>query len=106
MAIPFVVGAGRFGHQILKTLYKGQKWVGKKSALAAKDLAAKGHHGTSKFITGKGVKDKTGKFVKTRFAVGKKATELRPWAQSVVGKEGFIAKVGGGAKRLKNLEVL
>ena len=60
MAIPFVVGAGRFGHQILKTLYKGQKWVGKKTAIGA-DLAAKksaeyagkkGHAKTSQFITG------------------------------------------------------
>ena len=79
MAIPFVVGAGRFGHQILKTLYKGQKWVGKKSALVAKDLAAKGHHGTSKFITGtsqktsKGItwaKKKAKKYPKTTAALG------------------------------------
>ena len=68
MAIPFAVAAGTFGKQILKHLYTGQKWVGKKSALAAKELAAKGHHGTSKFITG--TSQKTSKVIKWS---GKKA---------------------------------
>ena len=80
MAIPFVVGAGRFGHQILKTLYKGQKWVGKKSALAAKDLAAKGHHGTSKFITG--TSQKTSKGITW---VGKKAKKYPKTAAAIGG---------------------
>ena len=79
MAIPFVVGAGRFGHQILKTLYKGQKWVGKKSALAAETAAKKGYPGTSKFITGtsqktsqgvKWAKRKAKKYPKTAAAIG------------------------------------
>ena len=79
MAIPFAVAAGQFGRQILKHLYKGQKWVGKKSALAAKDLAAKGHHGTSKFVSGtsqktsqgiKWAKRKAKKYPKTTAALG------------------------------------
>jgi len=79
MAIPFAVAAGHFGRQILKHLGKGQKWVGKKSALAAKELAAKGHHGTSKFITGtsqrtsqgiKWAKKKAKKYPKTAAAIG------------------------------------
>ena len=79
MAIPFVVGAGRFGHQILKTLYKGQKWVGKKTAIGADLAAKKGWHGTSKFMTGtsqktsKGIKwakTKAKKYPKTAAALG------------------------------------
>ena len=75
MAIPFAVAAGHFGRQILKHLGKGQKWVGKKSALAAKELAAKGHHGTSKFITGTSQKTSKGikwakKYPKTTAALG------------------------------------
>ena len=52
------------------------------------------------FVTGKGIKDKTGKFVKTSFSGGK---ELRPWAQSIVGKTGLISKVGGGSRKTKKL---
>ena len=79
MAIPFVVGAGRFGHQILKTLYKGQKWVGKKTAIGADLAAKKGWHGTSKFMTGtsqktsqgiKWAKKKAKKYPKTAAAIG------------------------------------
>ena len=79
MAIPFVVGAGRFGHQILKTLYKGQKWVGKKTAIGADLAAKKGWHGTSKFMTGtsqktsqgiKWAKKKAKKYPKTASAIG------------------------------------
>ena len=79
MTIPFVVSAGKFGHQILKHLYKGQKWVGKKSALAADLSDKKGWHGTSKFITGtsqktsKGIKwagKKAKKYPKTTAALG------------------------------------
>ena len=79
MAIPFVVGAGRFGHQILKHLYKGQKWVGKKTALGADLAAKKGWHGTSKFMTGtsqktsqgiKWAKKKAKKYPKTASAIG------------------------------------
>ena len=79
MAIPFVVGAGRFGHQILKTLYKGQKWVGKKTAIGADLAAKKGWHGTSKFMTGTSQKTSQGitwvgkkakKYPKTTAAIG------------------------------------
>ena len=89
MALPLAAGAAR----LLWTMTRG----------ALRQTKHLSPFKSKKFITGKGVKDKTGKFVKTRFAVGKKATELRPWAQSVVGKEGFIAKVGGGAKKTKKL---
>jgi len=43
----------------------------------------------------------TGKTIKGPSFVGGK--ELRPWAQSIVGKEGVIAKFGGGAKKTKKL---
>ena len=79
MAIPFAVAAGTFGRQILKHLYKGQKWVGKKSALAADLAAKKGYTGTSKFITGTSQKTSKGitwagkkakKYPKTAAALG------------------------------------
>ena len=43
----------------------------------------------------------TGKTIKGPSYVGGK--ELRPWAQSIVGKEGLISKVGGGARKTKKL---
>ena len=46
-----VAAAGTVGLRILKTLYKGKKWIGKGSKKAA-DFAGKHHPGTSKFITG------------------------------------------------------
>ncbi len=79
MAIPFAVAAGTFGRQILKKLYTGQKWVGKKTALGADFAAKKGYHGTSKFITGtsqrtsqgiKWAKKKAKKYPKTAAAIG------------------------------------
>ena len=79
MAIPFAVAAGHFGRQILKHLGKGQKWVGKKTALGADIAAKKGWHGTSKFITGtsqmtsQGIKwagKKAKKYPKTTAAIG------------------------------------
>ena len=79
MAIPFAVAAGTFGRQILKKLYTGQKWVGKKTALGADIAAKKGYHGTSKFITGtsqrtsqgiKWAKKKAKKYPKTAAAIG------------------------------------
>ena len=79
MAIPFAVAAGTFGRQILKKMYTGQKWVGKKTALGADIAAKKGYHGTSKFITGtsqrtsqgiKWAKKKAKKYPKTAAAIG------------------------------------
>ena len=79
MAIPFAVAAGHFGRQILKHLGKGQKWVGKKTALGADIAAKKGYHGTSKFITGTSQKTSQGikwagkkakKYPKTTAAIG------------------------------------
>jgi len=79
MAIPFAVAAGQFGRQILKHLGKGQKWVGKKTAIGADLAAKKGWHGTSKFITGTSQKTSQGikwagkkakKYPKTTAALG------------------------------------
>ena len=79
MAIPFAVAAGTFGRQILKKMYTGQKWVGKKTALGADIAAKKGYHGTSKFITGTSQKTSQGiecaknsakKYPKTAAAIG------------------------------------
>ena len=79
MAIPFAVAAGHFGRQILKHLGKGQKWVGKKTALGADIAAKKGWHGTSKFMTGTSQKTSQGikwagkkakKYPKTTAAIG------------------------------------
>ena len=80
MAIPFAVAAGTFGKQILKHLYTGQKWVGKKSALAADLAAKKGFHGTSKFITG--TSQKTSKGITW---VGKKAKKYPKTAAGIGG---------------------
>ena len=46
-----VAAAGTVGLRILKTLYKGKKWIGRGSKKAS-EFAAKHHPGTSKFITG------------------------------------------------------
>ena len=46
-----VAAAGTVGLRILRTLYKGKKWLGKGSKKAAA-FAGKHHVGTSKFITG------------------------------------------------------
>ena len=79
MAIPFAVAAGHFGRQILKHLGKGQKWIGKKTAIGADLAAKKGWHGTSKFVTGtsqktsqgiKWAKRKAKKYPKTTAALG------------------------------------
>ena len=80
MTIPFVVSAGKFGHQILKHLYKGQKWVGKKTALGADLAAKKGHPGLSKFITG--TSQKTSKGI---MWVGKKAKKYPKTAAGIGG---------------------
>ena len=79
MAIPFAAAAGTFGKQILKHLYTGQKWVGKKAAKAATYAGEKGYPGTSKFITGtskrtsegiKWAKKKAKKYPKTAAGIG------------------------------------
>ena len=46
-----VAAAGTIGLRILKTLYKGKKWIGR-GYKKASEFAAKHHPGTSKFITG------------------------------------------------------
>ena len=46
-----VAAAGSVGLRILKTLYKGKKWIGRGSKKTA-EFAGKHHAGTSKFITG------------------------------------------------------
>ena len=46
-----VAAAGTIGLRILKTLYKGKKWIGRGSKTAS-GFAAKHHAGTSKFIKG------------------------------------------------------
>jgi len=73
-----VAAAGTIGLRILKTLYKGKKWIGRGSKTAS-GFAAKHHAGTSKFITGtsqkvhKGTKyvaRKIKKYPKTSAALG------------------------------------
>ena len=86
MALPFAAGAARLISMMTKGALRQTKHLS--------PFKSKLHH------SGKGVADKTGKFKKTRFSTGK---ELRPWAQSIVGKEGVIAKFGGGAKKTKKL---
>ena len=46
-----IAAAGTVGLRILKTLYKGKKWIGRGSKKTA-EFAAKHHAGTSKAITG------------------------------------------------------
>ena len=73
-----IAAAGSVGLRILKTLYKGKKWIGRGSKKAA-EFAGKHHAGTSKFITGasqkthKGVRlaqRKIKKHPKTSAAIG------------------------------------
>ena len=79
MAIPFAVSAGIFGKQILKKLYTGQKWVGKKTALGADFAGKKGFTKTSQAITGASQKTSQGidwakksakKYPRTASAIG------------------------------------
>ena len=79
MAIPFAIAAGRFGQQILKHLYTGQKWVGRKSKKLATYAGKQGYTDTSKFITGtskrtsesiKWAKKKAKKYPKTAAGIG------------------------------------
>ena len=86
MALPLAAGAAR----LLSTMTRGALRQTKRLS----PWKSKLHH------SGKGLADKTGKFKKTSFGTGK---ELRPWAQSIVGKEGIIAKFGGGAKKTKKI---
>ena len=46
-----VAAAGTVGLRILKSLYKGKKWIGRGSKKAS-EFSAKHHAGTSKAITG------------------------------------------------------
>ena len=46
-----VAAAGTIGLRIIRTLYKGKKWIGRGSKKAS-EFAAKHHPPTSKFITG------------------------------------------------------
>ena len=88
MALPLAAGAAR----LLWTMTRGALRQTKRLS----PWKSKLHH------SGKGLADKTGKFKKTSFGTGK---ELRPWAQSIVGKEGAIAKTGKffGAKDTKKI---
>ena len=73
-----VAAAGTVGLRILRSLYKGKKWIGRGSKKTA-EIAAKHHAGTSKFITGssqkvhqgtKYVARKIKKYPKTASAIG------------------------------------
>ena len=54
-----IAAAGTVGLRILKSLYKGKKWIGRGSKKAS-EFAAKHHPGASKFITGTSQKVHTG----------------------------------------------
>ena len=73
-----VAAAGTVGLRILKSLYKGKKWIGRGSKKAS-EFAAKHHAGTSKAITGASQKVHKGttyvarkikKYPKTASAIG------------------------------------
>ena len=73
-----IAAAGTVGLRILKSLYKGKKWIGRGSKKAS-EFAAKHHPGASKFITGTSQKVHTGtkyvarkikKYPKTASAIG------------------------------------
>ena len=74
---------GKVGHEILKHLYTGKKWVGAKSKVAAEFAAKKGHPHISKAITGVSQKGNLGikwsakkakEYPKTAAAIGGAAT--------------------------------
>ena len=87
MAIPFAAGAARLLYAMTRGALRQTKHLSPFKSKLHLPLVGK-----------KGIK--AGKFKKTRFSTGK---ELRPWAQSIVGKEGVIAKFGGGAKKTKKI---
>ena len=70
---------GKVGHEILKHLYTGKKWIGTQSVKAASFAAKKGHPHISKTITGVsqkgnlGIKwgvEKAKKYPRTASAIG------------------------------------
>ena len=84
MALPLAAGAAR----LLWTMTRGA-------------LRQTKHLSPFKRTKGKFFKKGTAIVEKGPSKIGGKT--LRPWAQSVVGKKGFIATVGGGAKKTKKL---
>ena len=86
-----IAAAGTVGLRILKTLYKGKKWIGKGSKKAA-EFAGKHHAGTSKFITGTSQKVHKG----TRL-VGRKIKKYPKTASAIGGAAGmsFMSKDHG-----------
>ena len=97
MALPLAAGAAR----LLWTMTRGALRTTRhlspfKTKTALKD--------TVKTIKGKKLKG-----IGHGFTASKKggkitaATELRPWAKSIVGKTGLISKVGGGAAKTKKI---
>ena len=90
MAIPLAAGAARLLYTMTKGALRQTKHLSpfKRSKPKIKEgIFKKGGY--------------TGKTIKGPSYVGGK--ELRPWAQSIVGKEGLISKVGGGARKTKKL---
>ena len=91
-----VAAAGSVGLRILKTLYKGKKWIGKGSKKAA-EFAGKHHAGTSKFITGTTQKVHKG----TKF-VGKKIKKYPKTASAIGGATAMSAFSGNHGKLSKS----
>ena len=91
-----VAAAGSVGLRILKTLYKGKKWIGKGSKKAA-EFAGKHHAGTSKFITGTSQKVHKG----TKF-VGKKIKKYPKTASAIGGATAMSAFSGNHGKLSKS----
>ena len=91
-----VAAAGSVGLRILKTLYKGKKWIGRGSKKAA-EFAGKHHAGTSKFITGTSQKVHKG----TKF-VGKKIKKYPKTASAIGGATAMSAFSGNHGKLSKS----
>ena len=98
MAIPLAAGAARLLYTMTRGALRQTKHLSPFTTKSVTKDVIKVKKGKSLKSIGTGFGTHVGKSGKRRFT-----QELRPWAKSIVGKEGLIAKVGGGARKTKKL---
>ena len=98
MALPLAAGAARLLWTMTRGALRQTKHLSPFTTKSVTKDVIKVKKGKSLKSIGTGFGTHVGKSGKRKFT-----QELRPWAQRIVGKEGVIAKVGGGAKKTKKL---
>ena len=98
MALPLAAGAARLISMMTKGALRQTKHLSPFTTKSVTKDVIKVKKGKSLKSIGTGFGTHVGKSGKRRFT-----QELRPWAKNIVGKEGLISKVGGGARKTKKL---